>query len=702
MSQYTGYPRSCEMKVFLFFLLALVVAGVSLRAEYRIGQKEIPAVTIQPGAEQFAVYAGHPRLFFRDTDMPVIRERIRGDYREEWDIMRTHLEANILPRSPAALAEFPHTKDWAMPRNVVFVAAVTGDERYVRWAKAWAAALAAAGPVGNDTHFRGRLQCLAIAYDWLFPVLAGGEKQVLEDAILAHIERAWYFAAGAANYVGGHSRWGNFTLAAGLLALVTERPELREKLLVLRDHWINGYFPAQGWIAEEGGYHMGWAYSAAYLTASIHFAWSTATNECVFFPWQAKIPWFWIYGRQGDDTYPNAGDAYTVTDDLNTFHSDLLVLAAGVLKDPRARWALRDRTNRFPDILYLDKSVVPLAPDAPQDPLPLSRHFRHAGVVIARDAWDEKTTHLNFTSTPFYSSNHLHRDANSFTLHYRGALAVDSGFYDEFGENVGGYGGPHWRNYFTRTIAHNAITVFDPAQRMTVLGKPASNDGGQVFRQDPMGLADLLPGGHAHLDGITHYEANEHFTYAVGDATKAYDPDRVRLAQREIVYLRDSGRGHPVVIVFDRVESARPEFEKRFLLHTIHQPRVSGKTSVVENHGGRLTTVTLLPEDARLELVGGPGKQAWVDGKNYLWDETSRKLPERELAQWRLEVLPGAPRLRDDFLHVLFVDDAEAPVVSRGVARLVSTGTTRGVEIGGWRILFAREPGATAVIKHIP
>ncbi|HEU5081061.1 MAG TPA: heparinase II/III family protein [Opitutaceae bacterium] len=671
---------------------------VSAHAEYSIGQKAIPEVTIQSDAAKFEVYAGHPRLFFRDTDLPVIRERIRGEYRAEWEDLLARLQ-KVIVRPPADLAKFPYVKEWAIPRSVLFAAVVTGDEQYVKWSKEWAAALAAAGPVGPDAEYRGRLQCLAIAYDWLYPALSPAERQTLTDAILAHIDRAWHFAA-EANYIGNHSRWGNFTLAAGLLALITDHPELRDKLLQVRAHWIDGYFPAQGWIAQDGGYHMGWAYSAAYLTGSIHNVWSTATNECVFFPWQAKLPLFWIYGRQGDGTYPNTGDAYTVVDDLNGYYADLLMIAAGVLKEPHAAWMVSRRADPFAVILYGDKSVRPLAPDDANAPLELSRHFRNAGVVIARDHWNDKTTLLQFSSPSFYSTNHQHRDANAFTLHYGGGLAIDSGLYDEGKPKEGGYNGVHWRNYFTRTVAHNAILVFDPKQEMTVIDEPASNDGGQVFRRDPTTLKDILPGGHAHLDGITHYVNTADYTYASGDATKAYDAERVRLAQRELVYLRNSGRAHPVVVVFDRVESAKPEFQKRFLLHTVNEPVVNETVTVAENRGGRLSCVTLLPEKATLELIGGPGKEAWVNGKNYPWSTATRKKPGREPGAWRLEVSPSAPHLRDYFLNVLFVDDVGAKPVSATDATLTKTADSATVRVGEWQITFPFEAGGAARIER--
>ena len=101
-----------------------------------------------------------------------------------------------------------------------------------------------------------------------------------------------------------------------------------------------------------------------------------------------------------------------------------------------------------------------------------------------------------------------------------------------------------------------------------------------------------------------------------------------------------------------------------------HRLLVAGTVAPVDAY--RAWAKARLPADARLQTVGGPGKEAWVDGRNYPWDETARKRPQRELAAWRLEVAPGAPRLRDDFLHVLFVDDATAPAVSAGFHRAVA------------------------------
>ena len=352
--------------------------------------------------------------------------------------------------------------------------------------------------------------------------------------------------------------------------------------------------------------------------------------------------------------------------------------------------------------LYGDKNVKPIRPDDAKAPLPLSRYFRNAGVVIARDGWDEKTTLLQFRSVPFYSANHHHRDENCFTLHYKGALAIDAGLYDEGGPN-GGYGSSHWLNYFTRTVAHNGILVFDPSQKMKVYNKSVSNDGGQTYRNEPKSLKDLLPGGMANLDGIIQYSSTKDYTYIVGDATKAYDADHVKLAQRNIIYLRGTSYPHPVVVIFDRVESTKPEFEKRFLLHTVNKPTVNGQITVAENKGGRLSCLTLYPEDANIQLIGGPGKEAWVNGLNYPVDVESFKRPNLkpiEPGSWRLEVSPKTQQFKDYFLHVLFVDDIGAKQVDSGYAQLIKEKNKIGVKIDGWKIMFPLAAGGAAIIRH--
>src|SRR5262245_44492142 len=84
-------------------------ATTTTRADYAVGTATVPAAVIRSEAD-FAVYGGHPRLFFRDTDLPAIRARITGDFRAAWDEMRGKLETGSLKESPARYAASPYLK----------------------------------------------------------------------------------------------------------------------------------------------------------------------------------------------------------------------------------------------------------------------------------------------------------------------------------------------------------------------------------------------------------------------------------------------------------------------------------------------------------------------------------------------------------------------------------------------------------------
>jgi heparin/heparan-sulfate lyase len=161
------------------------------------------------------------------------------------------------------------------------------------------------------------------------------------------------------------------------------------------------------------------------------------------------------------------------------------------------------------------------------------------------------------------------------------------------------------------------------------------------------------------LGGIVAFETNPNYSYACGDATKAYSPHKMGLFTRQMVYLPPDS-----FVIFDRVTSTKPEFAKRWLLHAVEQPVLAGKVAAVSAGDGRLFSQTLLPEDARFELVGGPGKEFWVDGKNYPPPQPDRA---EEAGAWRIEVSPGAPRTEDYFLHLLTAtasDTTKAPVAA--------------------------------------
>jgi len=119
---------------------------------------------------------------------------------------------------------------------------------------------------------------------------------------------------------------------------------------------------------------------------------------------------------------------------------------------------------------------------------------------------------------------------------------------------------------------------------------------------------------------------------------------------------------------------------------------------------GRLLRRTLLPADAQLTTVGGPGKEFWAAGRN--WDIVTGNLKPENLAlmgRWRLEVAPDSPRTEDVFLHVIQVGDQSLETMD--ACELVETEATRGLRLhtgdATWEVTFAASGDLGGHIRRI-
>jgi hypothetical protein len=310
----------------------------------------------------------------------------------------------------------------------------------------------------------------------------------------------------------------------------------------------------------------------------------------------------------------------------------------------------------------------------------------------------------------------------SISINHRGYLAIDSGADYTDSES------PHYLNYYRRTIAHNSVLVYDPAEKFFWSENllPAANDGGQrmdssrywntirsprdwqrtrdIWDLGTMRVVDYVPG---------------QYHYALGDATKAYSREKMRTFTREIVFAPPEN----LLFVFDHVVSTDASFHKVWLLHGVNQPTVdqdAGKgiaeSQAFENAGtflfqegkGELRVHSLLPRERVIVRRGGPGQDfytpgddkggSWGSGKNWplepaeggplpqdpeivrMWkafwgEDFSRISPSNRKnvvpGAWRIEVSPSVPAQEDFFLHVLEIGD------------LRSTGKTPIVRIDG-------------------
>jgi heparin/heparan-sulfate lyase len=520
----------------------------------------------------------------------------------------------------------------------------------------------------------------AIVYDWGHALLTDAEKQsfIKELVRLAKTQECGYPPTRQGS-VTGHSSEAMIMrdmMSAGI-ALYDEFPEMYH---LAAARFFREHLPARNWFYSGHAYHQGDSYGAH------RFSWDTyplfifdrlgAGN--VFNPEQRYVPYLWIYTTRPDGQRLRAGDTFMHSrprgQPWSEFEGTLFtasyygdeVLLSQFLKQGGSG----DNEAIF-EFLWRD----PALPAKPIEALPLARYFGSPfGWMVARTGWDENSVIAELKINEYNFANHQHLDAGAFQLFYRGALAIDSGLYSG---SSGQYGSPHCRNYYWRTIAHNSLLVYDPDEQFSRNGD-YGNDGGQRLpngRTEPRTLNTLLAPENGYRTGkvLAHGFGPDprvpKFTLLQGDITAAYG-NKVQRVTRSFVFLNLQTAPVPAaLVVFDRVVSAKPEFRKHWLLHTLAEPQVANTAAIVkcteQGARGRLTLDVLLPraDNVALSKVGGPGREFWVFGANFVndVDANQRARSSIEAGAWRLELTPKVPAVEDLFLSVMQVTDERNP-----------------------------------------
>lgn len=570
----------------------------------------------------------------------------------------------------------------------------------------------------SDAIAYGRTYALGVLYDWVQDTLDEDLKKRIRKYFLDemdYIDSAYNFFTKPV-FAGGHSRHANDLALPSLISIAEdignddqiEQDRFNYYWGTILTNYRTGSNLVQDWITNDsGGNHQGWAYGPSYNEPYHFFAWKMLPEKDDWgSSWHQSYTYFALYGlRNGNGSLEKSKggfDNYEFYSDTWAAHSanfaDILFYNIMYFNDEYAMWMMNNLHGygkAFYGQSYWDVLYHNFAPDVGRMPseLPLSRHFKNTGIVSIRDSWDLKeNTLVTFKSTSFYSGDHQHRDQNSFTIYYKGPLAIDSGAYNAMGM----YGSKHWYNYYTRTIAHNSIVVYDPSENFgtnSVFGK-LSNDGGQ--RSTGVGypnLAQMQEGGINHLTGIIAYEedSNSVYAYTKGDATKSYLSTKLEKFERSLVTLRNHSYNHPVVIVYDKVISKNADFKKTYLIHSIGEPIVDAATKIImiENTDGinasnkaTLFQQTLLPTNSQLVKIGGiaNNQEFYIadngngiphnynekfkgNGDVYESTATATNLTTddgralREAGEWRVEISPSNNNLDDRFLNVLSITD---------------------------------------------
>lgn len=595
---------------------------------------------VPAGGAEVKVVKEHPRIWVRKGDIARLRERCRGPYKAEFEKIRSgaasYLKGTYQPAGPA----------WAFAtREMAFLYLVTAEKQYARKVLE---VIRAAGenPVKDQYVTPHYIRCFSVAYDWCYDAFTPQERRDIARVILMlcdYQHTLWRHNDYCNHFV---NEWMSPLFAALALrgdGIETDRVDaLFEKMV---DGFLNHTLPAANEAAgDDGGQPEGYGYSGwgyAPWVAHMVEAWRTATGEDLWprTPFLRWNPQWMIYGaRPFDGTFVKSEDIHAGKRwDRN--EAEYIQLVAARYQDPYAQWIARQVRDKhhvwtFTDILWEDPDLEPKAPGD----LALARHFDRLGWVMTRSSWKKDAT-FGFFQCGDERAGHQHRDNSAFTIYKYAPLAIDSGVYEWT---------PHRANYSVRTIAHNTITVYDPAEKFWT---GEANDGGQnvfgrsqaVGNAHPDRFGEVTKGSAWDVGDIVAYEANPYFTYAVGDASRSYSREKLVEFKRAFLHIQPEW-----FLIYDRVVTTKPAFPVRWLLHSIDEPKARGDTVVITNGRGRLFSRTLWPEEPRIELVGGPGREFWVDGKNY-----PPKGKDPEQGAWRVEVTQrGATRY--EFLHLLY------------------------------------------------
>lgn len=290
--------------------------------------------------------------------------------------------------------------------------------------------------------------------------------------------------------------------------------------------------------------------------------------------------------------------------------------------------------------------------------LPAARFFPAMGQVFMRSGAGPEDTYL-MLSVDGQTGQHRHYDAGHFTLYRQGFLALDTGTRHGNTDNL--------QNYFAQTIAHNCVLIKMPGE------KPSRYWNGTVVAQ--AGGQNLQVGSK-----VVAFETDAHSSYVAMDLAPVYAAEKCASYTRQILFVMPDH-----VVVMDRVVSTDPGYAKTWLLHLANEPRLQDGTLQAEQGDGRIFCRTMLPADATLELVGGPGREFLVEGVNYaITDGPSEVIVKNEytgikklemaevpelMGRWRLEVRPGAARAEDVFLHLLQVGNHGLTAMSAATVR---------------------------------
>lgn len=529
----------------------------------------------------------------------------------------------------------------------------------------------------------------ALVYDWARPFVTAADEELYLRRFLERAAMEIGFPPDKQGHIVGHG--SEMQLMRDQMSVAIAFYEKEPRIYdIVAGRFFRDFVPARkDFLYKSGFLHQGPSYGMARFACDMYAAWifRRMAGIDVFGLEGKEMLYQPIYMRRPDGQLMRDGDTFDSSyTKLNSywFQPEPFMLAASYFKDPALKREFILQSSSAGDdlarVLFSDSAIKPLngAPD-----LPLTKFYGGtAGYMVARTGWTDlpvdlksnvvvatmKVGHTNF-------SNHQHLDAGHFQLYYKGGLAIDTGIYEGMNGTVfSGYASAHDWNYHKRTVAHNAMLVFQPGEKFA---NADSNDGGQRFvTLEPYSQAMVQDPANKYTYGGNIRSKfgpdlkKPAFSYIKGDLHRAYT-EKVSNYQRSFVFLNTGRTDVPAaLVVFDRIRSAQASYHKRWLLHSVGEPKINTTERTVtvdrtdNGYNGRLVNRTLLPAQVTYTKYGKPGEEYVVPNTagtalvNYPVAPKSPTWNSEESGPWRIEVAPTVLQASDTLLNVMQVMDA--------------------------------------------
>ena len=674
------------MKKIVFAVLACLSLGTVMLSPVRAADKvEWKKVN---GVEVPIPPSVHPRLYLRSSDIPELRERLKNPEIQKTIAKIKKLAVDRTPEEEAKAPDRSGFRYYAENRGVTSRVQLEALDYLLNKKKSVARKAIVAmldtlrntnyGKKGDLSRASGQmLMCGAMVYDWCYDQMKDSEKKayINEFVRISKTMECGYPPKNTEPIAGHSSEWMVMRdMLSAAIAIYDEFPEMYNNVMTML---CRDYIPVRNYVYAGHNYHQGTSYANVRFSNDLFSLWilDRMGAGAVYDPAQQFVMYDFLYRRRPDGMVLPAGD---VNPGIGGSYGLPAMLAYSYYKDPYLAYEYKRNTKidnhcLIFDVLWRDYTIEPKSPET----LPLTKYSGTPyGWMIARTGWDKNSVIAEMKINEHFVGNHQHMDGGAFQIYYKGPLAIDAGAYHG---TSGGYNSAHNKNFFKRTVAHNSLLVFDPNEKFaswnyggTDKTEFADNDGGQRMPGDRWetcrSFADLLSDEYTTGQVLAHgtggdYMAPE-YSYLSGDITKAYS-DKVKEVKRSFVFLNLKSEKVPAaMVVFDKVVSKNPEFKKHWLLHSIEEPKVSENGIVIkrtkDGDSGMLSNTVLLPakENLDMQVIGGKGKEFWVNGTNYAnAPQAGRPDPRNERGEWRVEVSPSAPANEDYFLNVIQVAD---------------------------------------------